>query len=468
MRNPLPVWPAALLLAPPAIACAAPGQDACMARAGASLDALVRGDFAGAARDFSAGLGAALPAAKLRETWAQVTGMAGAYRSHGAPRRQTLRGQSVMVIPVVFAQRPLDFVTACDASGHLSAFYLLEPSVVDAPPPVVASTGADGVRVRPLDVPSPAGPLRGALTLPAGTGPFPAVVLVAGSGPHDMDETIGPNQPFLDLANRLARVGIASLRYDKRTFDYAPQTAANPDFTIDDEVTDDALTALHLLAQQQSIDPRRVFVLGHSLGAQMAPRIATRDAQPAGVIMLAAPARPFLDVIATQLRELGPRQGLSTAELDRREQAIAAERKLVVRCRSESAARGNVRAVAGELIVAGVPAEPARCASACDREGTRVTAADLAGRQRLPGFADAGFRCLEKGAGQPSQRNVAPVSGLEPPVHARADEIAGGLRQAGTRRSRGDHDHRGLDQGAAGEVIAATRGSRLNWWFRCA
>lgn len=343
------MWPAALLLAPPAIACAAPGQDACMARAGASLDALVRGDFAGAARDFSAGLGAALPAAKLRETWAQVTGMAGAYRSHGAPRRQTLRGQSVMVIPVVFAQRPLDFVTACDASGHLSAFYLLEPSVVDAPPPVVASTGADGVRVRPLDVPSPAGPLRGALTLPAGTGPFPAVVLVAGSGPHDMDETIGPNQPFLDLANRLARVGIASLRYDKRTFDYAPRTAANPDFTIDDEVTDDALTALHLLAQQQSIDPRRVFVLGHSLGAQMAPRIATRDAQPAGVIMLAAPARPFLDVIATQLRELGPRQGLSTAELDRREQAIAAERKLVVRCRSESAARGNVRAVAGEL-----------------------------------------------------------------------------------------------------------------------
>lgn len=345
----MPVWPAALLLAPPAIACAAPGQDACMARAGASLDALVRGDFAGAARDFSAGLAAALPAAKLRETWAQVTGMAGAYRSHGAPRRQTLRGQSVMVIPVVFAQRPLDFVTACDASGHLSAFYLLEPSVVDAPPPVVASTGADGVRVRPLDVPSPAGPLRGALTLPAGTGPFPAVVLVAGSGPHDMDETIGPNQPFLDLANRLARVGIASLRYDKHTFDYAPQTAANPDFTIDDEVTDDALTALHLLAQQQSIDPRRVFVLGHSLGAQMAPRIATRDAQPAGVIMLAAPARPFLDVIATQLRELGPRQGLSTAELDRREQAIAAERKLVVRCRSESAARGNVRAVAGEL-----------------------------------------------------------------------------------------------------------------------
>jgi hypothetical protein len=151
-----------------------------------------------------------LPAAKLRETWGQVTGMAGAYRSHGAPRRQTLRGQSVMVIPVAFAQRPLDFVTACGASGHLSAFYLLEPSVVDAPPPVVASTGADGVRVRPLDVPSPAGPLRGALTLPADTGPFPAVVLVAGSGPHDMDETIGPNQP--SLTSPTGWPGWASLR----------------------------------------------------------------------------------------------------------------------------------------------------------------------------------------------------------------------------------------------------------------
>ncbi|MGH8112190.1 MAG: alpha/beta fold hydrolase [Rhodanobacteraceae bacterium] len=320
-----------LLLAFPLAALAAPADNACLERAGASLDALVRGRFADVEAHFSTKMAGELPAAKLDEVWQRVTAMLGVYRSHGAPQRRPVQGQLAVVAPVQFARGSLDFVTACDASDKLTGFFLLNPDVVESATPVAAHVLAHGARVEPLSVPSPAGPLRGALTLPAGKGPFPAVVLVQGSGSHDLDETVGPNKPYRDIADGLATDGIATLRYDKRTFDHAALAAANPDFTIDDEVTDDALTALRLLATQPNIDPHRVFVLGHSLGGQMAPRIAKRDPGLAGVIMLAAPARPLLTVMSEQAREVGPRQGMDRQNIETQIHANRAEQALLAK-----------------------------------------------------------------------------------------------------------------------------------------
>lgn len=349
MKSRMAGWIALALLALPALAPAKPGGDACMAHATAALTAFVHGDYAAAGKDFSPSLAEALPAAKLAQTWREIQAMVGAYKSHGAAHRQTLQGRSVEVVPMQFAQDALDFVTTCDASNRLATFLLLNPSVAEASP-VKAQTTAAGVRVEALNVPAPPGPLRGALTLPAGDGPFPAVVLLAGSGAHDLDESVHGNKPLRDLAEGLAKAGIASLRYDKRTFDYAQKIAANPDFTIDDEVTDDALAALHLLAEQKRIDSHRVFVLGHSLGAQLAPRIAQRDPHLAGVIMLAAPARSFLDVIAAQIAALGPRQGMSAAELDKREQAIAAEEELLDAARPANPPKGSFELLPGRWV----------------------------------------------------------------------------------------------------------------------
>ena len=142
--------------------------------------------------------------------------------------------------------------------------------------------------------------LGATLTMPHGRGPFPAVVLVAGSGPNDRDETIGSNKPFRDIAEGLAEHGIAVLRYDKRTKAH-PEAFIGKPYTIDDEVTYDAVAAVELLRKQSGIDPSRVFVLGHSLGAQMAPRIARRDPHVAGLILIAAPAHPLLDEMLRQL-----------------------------------------------------------------------------------------------------------------------------------------------------------------------
>ncbi|WP_233841388.1 alpha/beta fold hydrolase [Dyella sp. 2HG41-7] len=174
----------------------------------------------------------------------------------------------------------------------------------------MATNSSASFASRDMEIPSPLGPLPATLTLPKGAGPFPVVLLVAGSGPNDRDETIGPNKPFLDVAQGLAAEGIASLRYDKRTRVYGKEIVGKS-ITVDDEVTDDALTALHALGQQPAIDSHRVFVVGHSLGAVMAPRIGQRDPQLAGIVLMSAAAKFDMDTIIRQARYIGAQQGAS-------------------------------------------------------------------------------------------------------------------------------------------------------------
>lgn len=329
----------------------------CEAHGQAALSAMTRGDFDEATRNFAPQAASEVSPAMLAAVWQQLTAQMGDFKSLGPLGPRQFNGSELLVATLAFTGGTLDALVACDADARITTFRLVPAAALPAPagtrgapmspaaameqlrsetmaaqrgphPPIKAHVEADGARVAPLDVPSPLGPLRGALTLPPGHGPFPAVVLVAGSGPQDLDETIGPNKPFRDMADGLAKVGIASLRYDKRAFDYAAKVSANPDFTIDDEVTNDALAALHLLAKQASVDPRRVFVLGHSEGGMLAPRIAQRDPRMGGVIMLAAPARPLLAVSRDQIREAAA-HGAPAAGIAQALQANEAEQALL-------------------------------------------------------------------------------------------------------------------------------------------
>lgn len=176
--------------------------------------------------------------------------------------------------------------------------------------------------------------------MPNGAGPFPAVVLVHGSGPNDRDETIGPNKPFKDLAWGLATRGIAILRYEKRTKQCPSQMIASmATLTVNEEVVNDALAAVEYLRGVPGIDPHRVFALGHSLGGTAAPRIAARDPRLTGLILLAASARNLADLMLEQNEYLASLDGTVTAD---EAQALAELRQQVARVKALDFQEGEV------------------------------------------------------------------------------------------------------------------------------
>jgi uncharacterized protein len=129
--------------------------------------------------------------------------------------------------------------------------------------------------------------LAGTLSLPSGgTGPFPAVVLISGTGRNTRDEDVFGHKVFLILAEALNHSGIAVLRYDKRgvggsTGDYTAATTA--------DFTSDAAAAVAWLRTQAEVDPKRIGVLGHSEGGIIAPAVAAADKSMAFVVMIAGP-----------------------------------------------------------------------------------------------------------------------------------------------------------------------------------
>ena len=180
-----------------------------------------------------------------------------------------------------------------------------------------------------LPVPSLNGELPGMLTVPKGEGPFPAVVLLQGSGPSDRDETIGSLKPFRDIAEGLAEYGVAVYRFDKRTYVYGAEMATWKHGTLEDEYLEDAVNAVQLLAAQERIDPDRIFVLGHSLGGNAIPAVARElEAAPVkarGFIMMAASPRPLEVLMREQYDFLYSLMPEVTEELQAKKDALFRE-----------------------------------------------------------------------------------------------------------------------------------------------
>ena len=149
-------------------------------------------------------------------------------------------------------------------------------------------------------------PLKGMLTLPEGPGPFPAAVLVHGSGSSNMDEKVGKLTPFKDIALGLAQRGVATIRYDKRSFTHGLKMVADKNLTVTvrEETIDDALLAAKLLRADERIDAGRVFLIGHSMGAMLAPRIECQGGDFRGLVLMAGTTRRMEEVLMAQTAEV--------------------------------------------------------------------------------------------------------------------------------------------------------------------
>lgn len=162
--------------------------------------------------------------------------------------------------------------------------------------------------------------MKGELMLPNDCNQCPVAILLQGSGGSDMDgsSTTGPNKMYLDLALGLANHGIASIRFDKRTFVYGKNSTVDSTMTLEEEYITDALSAVKLAKTFSFLDTNQIFIIGHSLGAYAAPFIAKRDSNIAGIAMLAGPIRPLYEVIPEQYTFLFGLDG----KISKREQAI--------------------------------------------------------------------------------------------------------------------------------------------------
>jgi pimeloyl-ACP methyl ester carboxylesterase len=188
--------------------------------------------------------------------------------------------------------------------------------------------------------------LAGTLTLPDGDGPFPAVVLISGSGVQDRNETIFGHKPFLLLADHLTRRGIAVLRFDDRgsgksTGDFS--TATTPDLATD------VRAGINYLKTRKEVDPRKMGLIGHSEGGLIAPMLAVQTDDVAFIVLLAGPGIRGAELLRLQQGLLAKANGVS-------EDATRAAQNLNARLfqtlqnePDNAAARTKMRALADEF-----------------------------------------------------------------------------------------------------------------------
>jgi len=292
----------------------------------AFIEAVVRGDYAAATKNFDDTMRKALPADKLQELWKTLNNKLGKFKAHGNIRVEKSGKYDVVLVTCQFEKLALDGRIVFDEKERITGLFFVPAATGEYKPPEYVQR--DSFQEMEVKFGALEWELPGTLSVPKGDGRFPAVVLVHGSGPNDRDETIVGNRPFRDLAWGLASRKVAVLRYDKRTRVHGAKMAAKKIYpTVKEEVTDDALAALAFLRKTKEIDGRRVFVLGHSLGAILAPQLAELDPQIAGLIIMAGATRPLEDLVLEQFTYLYSLEGKPTdeqrAELEKIKKQIA-------------------------------------------------------------------------------------------------------------------------------------------------
>ncbi|PHN05534.1 alpha/beta hydrolase family protein [Flavilitoribacter nigricans] len=160
--------------------------------------------------------------------------------------------------------------------------------------------------------------LAGTLSLPVGDGPFPAVILISGSGPQDRNEELLGHKPFLVIADHFTRTGIAVLRFDDRgvagsTGDF--KAATSQDFASD------VRAGISFLQKRTEIDRQHIGLVGHSEGGLIAPIVAADNPDVDFIVMMAGPGVNGTEILLLQQQLIARAEGASEEEIERTRKA---------------------------------------------------------------------------------------------------------------------------------------------------
>ena len=279
----------------------ADGLAALEAEARLFVDRLAAGEFDAATKGFDETIAGALRPQQLESIWTNLQKSVGDYQRLKGIRHESVDLYDIVFVTCEFANATLDTKVVFDRQGRISGLFFV-PTTPPRAYTVPAYVNPDTFREEEVTFGVDPWKLPGSLSRPVGAASAPAVVLVHGSGPNDRDETVAANKPFKDLAGGLASKGIAVLRYDKRTKVHTERIPENA--TVKEETIDDVIAAVDWLSKQPAIDAKRIFVIGHSLGGYLVPRIAQADRNEriAGYVIIAGNTRPLEDLIAEQTR----------------------------------------------------------------------------------------------------------------------------------------------------------------------
>ncbi|WP_299568396.1 DUF3887 domain-containing protein [uncultured Pedobacter sp.] len=289
-------------------------------KANTFFDLFAAGKFEEAHGYFSEEGKTKVTAENLKQFWANMEGRMGKVKSIDATGSKIQGEFYAITVSGEFQYDKQDFVLLFDKTEKLVGMHLLPKAVTYRAPGYADSTL---YKEKSSYIQWPGHQLAAVITTPKDGNSFPIVVLVHGSGPNDMDETIGPNKPFKDIAAGLAVNGIASVRYVKRTVIYPHEFSKA--YTVKEEVLDDALQAIALAKTVEGVDTKQIYVLGHSLGGMLAPRIATLAPDLKGIILAAAPARSLSDLIIEQNKYMVAKSKDTTAAMQQNLQKAITE-----------------------------------------------------------------------------------------------------------------------------------------------
>ena len=261
------------------------------------VDQISAGNFDKAVESFDPTMTRVMPAAKLEEAWKGLEKQNGKFKAVLGSHAEKVSKYEIIYVTCEFEQNSIDVKVVLASDNSVAGLFFVPVYRV---PEYVDPAKFDE---NEMEFGSAGWRLPGTLSVPKGDGPFAAVILVHGSGPNDRDETIGPNKTFRDLAQGLASRGIAVLRYEKRTRHHALKMAqVAKTLTVKEETIEDAAAAVEALKLQSKVDPARIFILGHSLGGMVFPRLGTSQTGIAGFISLAGSTRPLEDLVLEQTR----------------------------------------------------------------------------------------------------------------------------------------------------------------------